>query len=134
MRLMWPSSSAAKRLENLNDEMWDYAARMTTFDMDHLRKLGAGTIGKRAQTQMTQLKERYWLVNASDCPENFGNNAIRLNVPTKETVVTAEFVGLADTTGYRGYKTQYAACGIRGPDAGRHTSLRRCGRAYSYRT
>ena len=108
MRLMWPSKNAAKRLESLNDEMWDYAARMTTFDMDHIRAAGKSTIGKRAQTQMKQLKERYWLVNASDCPENFGNNAIRLNVPSKETVVTAEFVGLADTTGYRGYKTQYA--------------------------
>ena len=107
MRLMWPNKAGAQRIAALGDEMWDYAARMTTFDMDHLRELGKGCIGKRNQTQMTQLKERYWLVNASDCPENYGNNAIRLNVPTKETVVTAEFVGLADTTGYRAYRTRY---------------------------
>lgn len=105
---MTMSGTTKQKLSQLGDEMWEYGARMATFDFDHLRDLGAATIGVRNQTAMTQQKDKYWLVNESDCPENYGHNAIKLNVPTNEKLLVAEFAGLADTTGYRGYNTRYA--------------------------
>ncbi len=104
MRLtMDASMSSAEKLDQLNDEMWEYGARMTTFDLDPIRQYGAGTIGKRAQTQLTKDSEGFWSPKTADCIENFGHNAIRLNVPSNGKTVYAEFVGEAGKSGYTAY-------------------------------
>lgn len=97
-----------EKLEQLNNEMWEYGARMTTFDMDPIRKYGISTIGKRAQTAMTKDNEGYFKPNAANCVENFGNNAIRLNVPASAKTVYAELIGLPDEPGYIAYKSKAA--------------------------
>lgn len=103
MRLTMTGSSAQK-LVQLGDEMWEFGARMASFDFDHLRSAGAGTIGKRNQTKMTQDDELFWTVDPSDAPENFGHNAIRLNVPDTQKHLVVEFEGMAQADGYRSYK------------------------------
>lgn len=110
MRLTMDASlSKAEKLEQLNDEMWEYGARMTTFDMDPIRTQGAGTIGKRNQTKLTKDIFGFWSPTAADCIENFGNNAIRLNAnPTTSKTVYAEFVGEAGKDGYTAYNTDKA--------------------------
>lgn len=101
--------SKAEKLEQLNDEMWEYGARMTTFDMDLIRTQGAGTIGKREQTKLTKDVLGFWSPTAADCIENFGHNAIRLNVsPLTSKTVYAEFVGEAGKNGYTAYNTDKA--------------------------
>lgn len=94
------TGNAAKKLDQLNDEMWEYGARMTTFDLDPIRQRGKATIGKRAQTVLTQDDEGFWSPTAANCIENFGNNAIRLNVPSDGRTVYAEFEGEAGKAGY----------------------------------
>lgn len=98
----------AQKLEQFNNEMWEYGARMTTFDMDGIRERGAGTIGKRAQTQLTKDSEGFWCSKAADCVENFGNNAIRVNVPNAAKTVYAEFVGEAGKDGFIKYNVTKA--------------------------
>ena len=100
MRLTMNGLTSAQKLDRLNDEMWEFGARMTTFDMDPIRDYGAGVINRRSQTQLTKDSEGYWTPTASNCIENFGNNAIRLNVPTTEKMVYVEFVGEAGKSGY----------------------------------
>lgn len=56
---------------------------------------------------MTQEPDGYWQVKAERCPENYGFNAIRLEVPEPGTTVKADFKGLQGKeapTGYPGYK------------------------------
>ncbi len=109
MRLtMNTSLSAAEKLDQLNDEMWEYGARMTTFDMDHIRTKGAGTIGKRSQTKLTKDSEGFWSPTTADCIENFGNNAIRLNVPTGGKTIYVDFIGEAGKSGYTTYNVTKA--------------------------
>ncbi len=109
MRLTMDSElTQSEKLEQLNNEMWEYGARLTTFDMDPIRKYGSSTIGKRSQTSMTKDSEGYFKPNASNCVENFGNNAIRLNVPTGGKTVYAELIGLPDEPGYISYKSKAA--------------------------
>lgn len=100
--------NTSQKVALLGDEMWEYGARMTTFDFYHLEGRGDNTIGRRKQTSMTAVDGDYFLVNVSDCVENFGHNAIKLKVPEAGTIVAADFAGLADTTGYRGYRTNSA--------------------------
>lgn len=102
MRLTMTGTTAQK-LAQLGDEMWEYGARMTTFDMDQLRTRGAGTINRRSQTALTKDAEGYWWPTAANCIENWGNNAIRLNVPTNAKTVYADFQGKAGADGYIDY-------------------------------
>lgn len=109
MRLTTDASmSSADKLDRLNDDMWEYGARMTTFDMDPIRPYGAQTIGKRAQTTMTKDAEGFFSPTADNCIENFGNNAIRLNVPATGRTVYADLVGEAGKAGYTAYNTTKA--------------------------
>lgn len=95
--------TTGQKLAQLGDEMWEYGARMTTFDMDHLRTRGASTINKRAQTALTKDKDGYWWPTAANCIENWGNNAIRLNVPSGSKTVYVAFEGQAGADGYITY-------------------------------
>ena len=97
------TGSAADKLEQLGDEMWEYGARMTTFDMDHLRQRGTAVIGRRAQTALRQDNDKYWWPAADNCIENWGNNAIRLNVPSAAKTIYVEFEGKAGADGYINY-------------------------------
>ena len=110
MRLtMDKTMSSSEKLDQLNDEMWEYGARMTTFDMDLIRTQGANTIGKRNNTQMTKDALGFWSPTVNDCIENFGHNAIRLNAnPTTSKTVYVEFVGEAGKNGYTAYNTTKA--------------------------
>ena len=98
----------SERLDLFNNEMWEYGARMATFDLDPIRTAGASTIGKRSQTTLTKLTDNYFQPTAAVCPENFGNNVIRLNVPATAKTVYAEFTGLPGEDGYISYNTTKA--------------------------
>lgn len=92
-----------EKLEQLNNEMWEYGARMTTFDLDPIRQQGASSINKREQTALTEDSEGFWTPTVSDCIENFGHNAIRLNVPETPRTVYAQLIGEAGKNGYTTY-------------------------------
>lgn len=109
MRLTMPSTmTATQKLEQFNNEMWEYGARMTTFDLDPIRSRGEGTIGKRAQTKLTQEADGFWASQSADCIENFGNNAIRVNAPVTDKKIYAQFVGEAGKDGFIKYNTNKA--------------------------
>ena len=102
MRLTMTGTTSQK-VSRLGDEMWEYAARMTTFDMDHLRERGKSTINKRTQPAFANASDGFWRPTPAYCIENFGNNAIRLNVPSTAKTVYVEFVGEAGREGYTAY-------------------------------
>lgn len=87
-------------LEQYNDEQFDYARRMVTWDLDALRDLGSSRIGVHS-CSLNKAADGYRQVAAEDCPENHGYNVIRLNVPDAGTIVTAQFEGIAGAPGYR---------------------------------
>lgn len=79
--------------EHTKEELYDYASRMATFDIDGVREYSDGYLG-RYHTTFYKNGEYYQIAYA-DCPEATGFNVIPLNVPdASNTVVTADFVGL----------------------------------------
>ncbi len=86
-------------LEEYNNEQFDYARKMVTWDLDAIRTYGQNYIGAH-HCAMDKVADDYWQVSASNCIENHGYNVIRLNVPAAGTTVTADFVGIAGATGY----------------------------------
>ena len=102
MRLTMTGTTAQK-LDQLGNEMWEYGARMTTFDMDPIRTQGKSRIGFRDQTALVSAGDDFWSPTAANCVENWGNNAIRLNAPTTDKTIYAELVGQAGKAGYTSY-------------------------------
>jgi hypothetical protein len=94
-----------------NDQMWDCAARFTTWDIPALKTRGAAYIQTRTQPKFKSMGSNVWRIDSTACPENYGHNIIRLNAPLKATTVTAHFEGLAGMTGYR--KLNVASAGWR---------------------
>lgn len=93
--------------EEFNDEMYDRAARFTTWDIPELKSYGTAKITARPQPAMMDVGDNYWQVSAANCPENYGYNSIRLNVPTNGVRVSAYFEGKAGADGFRkNYITQ----------------------------
>lgn len=94
-----------------NDEMYDFAARSVTWDIDDIRELGANKMTQT--TEMTRVDEtnKIWQVDEKQCPQNYGYNAIPLTVRPKGTVVKAHFKGIAGADGYR--KVNVAKAGWR---------------------
>jgi len=95
-----------KRLNNItqeqfNDEMYDHAARLTTWDLPAIKSYGANYIDSRAQVKMSLTTDKYWLVDPTVTIENFGYNSIKLNAPATQTAVSVSFQGKAGATGYR---------------------------------
>lgn len=87
--------------EKFNDEMYEHASRLTTWDLPAIRSFGANYIDNRPQPRMNLTSDNYWMIDPSVCIENYGYNSIKLNVPTRETVVTVKFRGRAGQSGFR---------------------------------
>lgn len=88
-------------------DMYDYACRAITWDIDALRQTGSRRTD-RFTTQMHAVEGDWWQVDSATCPQNYGFNVIRLSVPTAGTEVSAEFQGMAGAAGYRAIKTDKA--------------------------
>lgn len=97
---------AYKRITNisqktLNDEMYEHAARLTTWDLPELRSLGQPFINARNQVKMNPSNDGFWEIDPSVCIENYGYSSIKLEVPQGVVEMKVEFVGKAGETGYR---------------------------------
>ena len=101
------TGTTAEKISQLGDEMWEYGARMTTFDLDPIRQYAGWRILFRDQTALNQEDDGFWSPKADNCIENWGNNAIRLNAASNKTVFV-EFVGEAGKEGYTALNTEKA--------------------------
>ena len=78
--------------EILYTELYDYATRMVTYDIDIVRK----NVTASAKNYSTNLYSNngYYQVGYSSCPGNTGFNIISLDAPAAGSAVKADFVGL----------------------------------------
>lgn len=79
-------------VSQLNDDLFDYARRMVTWDVDALRDLGKNYIG-RHKWDFTRDGD-YYKVKPAKCPQSTGYNVISLSTPAAGETVTADFVGI----------------------------------------
>lgn len=83
-----------------NDEIFDAARHFVFWDIDGIREAGK-SYGGRPQCKLTALEGNYYSIDSLQCIENYGYNAIALNVPAKSAMVSASFVGMVGASGYR---------------------------------
>lgn len=77
-------------------ELYDYAARMATFDIDGVREYaGSNVTANHFKTTLYKQADGYYQVSYGSCPSTAGFNIIPLNLPDEAgATVTADFKGL----------------------------------------
>ncbi|WP_461633052.1 DUF6055 domain-containing protein [Labilibaculum euxinus] len=86
-------------VDQLNDEIYDAAAKCVTWDVDALREYGANHMGQQSFKSIT-LDDGSYQVSYDRCPGTTGYNTIRLNVPDEGTEISTEFTGLVNASGF----------------------------------
>ncbi|UYQ95478.1 DUF6055 domain-containing protein [Chitinophaga horti] len=84
----------------LNDELFDACRRFVTWDIDRIRDVAAPYANQHISPSTT-VTDGWHRISAANCPQNYGYNAIRLNVPASGTKVKLQFKGLTGVAGYR---------------------------------
>lgn len=103
---------AYKRMNNMtqdafNNEMFDAYRRFITWDMARIREVSKAYANQHT-TELNPEGNNWYKISPSKCPENYGYNGIRLNVPNAGTEVTLNFKGIAGANGYRAINIEKA--------------------------
>ena len=96
---------AYKRLTGLsqtkfNDEIFDAYRKFITWDMDRIAPAAKPYANQHIST-LNSIGDGWYRIAESNCPQNYGYNGIKLNVPAAKTKVTLNFKGVAGTEGFR---------------------------------
>ncbi|MGF7141011.1 DUF6055 domain-containing protein [Roseimarinus sediminis] len=90
-----------------NDEIFDAASRFITWDMERVEKL-AGRYANQHSCKMIDQGNGWYQIDESRCPQNYGYNGIRLDVPLAGTQIMFVFKGIAGAEGYRAVDVESA--------------------------
>ena len=85
--------------KSFNDEMFDACRHFVNWDFDRVWKESRPYANKNV-TALTPLSDGWMRVAASNCPENYGFNAIPMPVPANGGKVTVDFRGEAGIEGF----------------------------------
>ena len=99
--------------EQFNDEIFNYAQRVCTWDINGIRDRGRSHIDNHSAWVHiadggSLTDSNTWLVDSAHCVENYGYNIVRVNTPAAGTTIKAHFKGLAGQSGYRKVKVAQA--------------------------
>lgn len=86
-------------VSQLNDEIYGAATKSVTWDFDALREMGEDYIGKQT-FKYNELDDGSYQVAYDRCPGTTGYNVIPLNVPEAGSVVSTEFTGQVNESGF----------------------------------
>lgn len=86
-------------VEQFNDEIYDAATKLTTWDLDAIRNTGSGYIGRHTHSFRRQESGAY-RVSYERCPGTTGYNVVPLELAPAGTVLTTHFKGIPNTAGY----------------------------------
>lgn len=81
------------------DEMFDACRYQINMDFDRVWD-ETRPYTNQFKTKLNNLSEGWYQISVEQCPENYGFNAIELEVPPKGSTVSANFKGLTKAEGY----------------------------------
>lgn len=90
-----------------NDEMFDACRRFITWDLDRVEEV-AGRYANQHRCTLNEAGDGWFRITPQLCPQNYGYNGIRLEVPDKDGEVELQFQGLAGAEGFSQVKTDKA--------------------------
>lgn len=94
--------------EQFNDEMFDASRRIVNLDFTHAFDVTRKHAGQMTTKLGTPNAEGWQMITPENCPENYGFNAIPLNLPEAGTTVSVDFKGQAGAKGFNAVNTDKA--------------------------
>lgn len=82
--------------EQFNDEMFDACRRFITWDMKRVEEV-AKPYRNLHTTKLNEVAEGWFQVDSTNCPQEYGYNGIKLNIPNAGTKIKLDFKGLVET-------------------------------------
>lgn len=93
--------------KTFNDELFDASRRFVTWDMPRIEAVARQYANKHT-SKLNVAANGWYRISADVCPQNYGYNAIRLDVPAAGTNIRLQFRGIAGQSGYRAIKVDKA--------------------------
>ncbi|KIA95258.1 hypothetical protein OC25_07720 [Pedobacter kyungheensis] len=101
-------------------ETFDAARHFVSWDLKRIKEI-ASPYANQHHTKLTSMTDGWYQVDAENCPENYGYNAIRLKVPDTGSKISLQFKGVAGMPGFynvhpeiAGWKYGFMACSTTG--------------------
>ena len=85
--------------EQFNDEMFDASRKFITWDLKRVDE-AAKPYRNMHTAKLNPVEDGWYQIEASNAPQDYGYNGIKLTVPTAGTKVKLSFKGLAGAKGY----------------------------------
>lgn len=85
--------------EQFNDEIYDAAARFVTWDLPRIEK-DARPWANKHECKVQKVTSNRYQITPDYCPQNYGYNAIGLEVPASGKSINLSFIGNTGLTGY----------------------------------
>lgn len=94
--------------EEFNAEIYEAATRFMTWDIPRIKSVCSPYANEHRCKMDTTKAEGWYQIAETRCPQNYGYNGIRLNVPEGGTVVSLDFKGIAGDKTFRGVHIEKA--------------------------
>jgi hypothetical protein len=103
---------AYKRLTSIsqkefNDEIFDAARKFVTWDMKRIEQVAKPYANKHF-TKLDTLADGWYQISPEKCPQNYGYNAIKMEVPNSNKKIKVKFNGIAGNDGFRNIQVEKA--------------------------
>lgn len=104
--------AAYKRLtginqQQFNDEIYEAASRFVAWDIPRVKSV-CSSYANQHRCKLDKVSDNWYRIATTRCPQNYGYNVIRLNVPEGGKIVSLEFKGIAGNGAFRSVQTDKA--------------------------
>ena len=86
--------------EEFNDELFEAYRHFITWDVPSIKEESKNFINKHS-CKLKKESENSYSITPQYCPQNYGYNGIRLQVPNPGTIISLNFIGMFSTNGYK---------------------------------
>lgn len=93
--------------DQFNDEMFYASRKFITWDLKRVDDV-AKPYRNMHKAKLKKNEEGWFQIDSINCPQNYGYNGIKLNVPKAGTKVKVNFKGIVGANGYSAVKTDKA--------------------------
>lgn len=93
--------------ETFNNEMLNAYRKFITWDMDRIREVSKPYANQHSSA-FTPVGNGWYQIAEERCPQNYGYNGIRLEVPPTPKEITLDFKGIAEAKGFKSFNKDKA--------------------------
>ena len=93
--------------QQFNDEIYEAASHFVAWDIPRIKSI-CSSYANQHRCKLDKVTDRWYQIASTRCPQNYGYNAIRLNVPESGKIVSLDFKGIAGSEGFRSERVDKA--------------------------